>query len=66
MQHYNTKLDVSEVIMLVTKGAIYILDINCNLLQRYEIQYLSQIILVKSNATFMALTFTQGLKPFIL
>ena len=63
---YNPNLSVTEMIILITSQSIYLLDRRCNLKSRYNIEDLSEIILVKANPSFFAMSFLQGLPPLIL
>ena len=63
---YNTNLSVTEMIILITSHSIYVIDRRCNLKSRYNIDDLSEIILVKANPCFFALSFLHGLAPLIL
>ena len=63
---YNAALSVTEMIILVTSQSIYMLDTRCNLKSRHSIEDLSEIILIKSNPCFFALSFVNGQVPLIL
>ena len=63
---YTPDLSVMEMIIIVTPQSIYLLDCRCNLKSRYSIDDLSEIILVKSNPSFFALSFLHGLAPLVL
>ena len=65
VQKYNPKLEVTEMIILVTSSAIYILDRRCNLKRRIEIKQLTEIILNKSNPCILGLSFN-SVPPIIL
>ena len=66
VQMYTADLSVTEMIILVTSQSIYMLDSRCNLKSRYSIEDLCEIILVKQNPCFFALSFLHGLAPLIL
>ena len=53
------------MIILITAQSIYILDRLCNMKSRYEIKFLTEIILVKANPCFFALSFSNG-PPLVL
>jgi hypothetical protein len=52
--------------ILITSSALYLLDLRCNLKTRIEIKDLREVILVKSNPCFFALSFKNGIPPLIL
>ena len=54
------------MIIMITTNSIYILDRFSNLKTRYEIKDLFEIILVKANPCFFALSFSHGLPPLVL
>ena len=63
---YNANLSVTEMVILITAQSIYVLDRRCNLKSRYNIDDLSEIILVKANPCFFALSFLHGLAPLVM
>ena len=66
VQMYNSSFTVTEMIILITSQSIYLMDRKCNLKSRSEIKDLREIILVKANPCFFALSFTNGLPPLVL
>ena len=60
VQMYDPKMEVTEMIILVTAQSIYMLDNQCNLKTRRELKDLAEIIQVKANPCFFALSFVAG------
>ena len=63
---YDTSLTATEMIIMITNKNIYLLDCRCNIKRRIDISSLSDIILVKANSSFFALSFLYGQAPLIL
>ena len=57
---YDTQLQATEMIILVTPKSIYLLNSRCNLKVRYKIEDLVEIIHVKVDPSFLALSFDKG------
>ena len=53
------------MIILITAQSIYILDPLCNMKSRYEVKYITEIILVKANPCFFAISF-ENAPPLVL
>ena len=66
VQMYDTKLNQTEMIIMITNKSIFLLDCRCNIKRHIEIKNLSQIILVKANPSFFTLSFLYGEAPLIL
>ena len=63
---YDPSLNVTEMIILISSLSIYLLDRRGNLKVRYSITDLKEIILVKANPCFFALSFSRDLPPLIM
>ena len=66
VQMYNTNLTATEMIILITKKSIFLLDSLCKFKSRHDLASLSDIILLKASPSFFALSFMHGQAPLIL
>jgi len=66
LHQYNSKFNMTEMIILITSSSLYLLDRKCNIKSRVDLADLREIILVKANACMFALSFAKGLPPLIL
>ena len=63
---YNANFNVTEMIIFITSQSIYLMDTKCNLKSRTDIKDLREIILVKANPCFFALSYSNGSPPLVL
>lgn len=66
VQMYNANFNVTEMIIFITSQSIYLMDTKCNLKSRTDIIDLREIILVKANPCFFALSYSNGSPPLVL
>lgn len=66
IQNYDTSLNGTEMIIMITRKSIYILDSRCNLKMRYELANLGDVILIKAHPSFFALCFLDNKPPLVL
>ena len=60
IQNFDTSLTSTEMIIMITRKSIYLIDSRCNLKNRYNLSSLSEVILIKAHPSFFALSFTGG------
>ena len=63
---YDTCLQATEMMIMVTQKSIVLLNDKCKLYDRYAVRDLVEIIQVKADPSFLALSFTQGIQTLIL
>ena len=66
IQNYDTNLNGTEMIIMITRKSIFILVSRCNLKMRYELASLADVILIKANPSFFALSFRDKKPPLVL
>ena len=57
VQVYDTNLTPTEMVILITRRSIYLLDSRCNIKSRIDISSLCEFILVKASPSFFAMYF---------
>ena len=65
MYNYDYEFNITEMVLLITAKTIYVLDRNGEMKTRYSLEDLMEVIMVKSNPCFFALSFKEGI-PLVM